>query len=303
MDNAISILIPAHNRSIQLSRAVQSVRKLFSNIEIFIGDNSSDAHAIEQNIAISRQYKCKYLSLYQYEANIYKVYLCLLEASSTSHILILEDDDMLVNKKTHALAQQIAIAQNSVVSFNIIDTTHVKLLYSNKMLQTSEIDRIPLFWNGQFQMGTTYFNRQALINAIQYWCKPDNILDFSNDECLTLLCIKQQKKYVHLPFVGSIIDKSFSISLSKEWSIFSCRKYIDVISQILNIDHSIVQKWKQIQLKELAELREMPIQYEDVFNNSRLTDVEKYIIGNLNTMPLPIIRQNATKMLYNILNQ
>ena len=95
----VSILIPTHNRTAQLQRAIQSVRDAFTNIDIIVGDNSSIQSAIEQNIVISKKYNCKYLALHQYEANIYKVYLCLLEASNASHVLILEDDDILVNPK------------------------------------------------------------------------------------------------------------------------------------------------------------------------------------------------------------
>lgn len=296
----ISILIPTHNRTTQLQRAIQSVRNSFNSIDIIVGDNSSSQSMIEQNIALSKKYNCTYLDLYQYEANIYKVYLCLLEASNASHVLILEDDDILVNPKIHILAQNMAVSQNCIVSFNTIDEKSNRLLHKDRLFQTNIINQLPIFWNGQFQMGVAYYNKKYLIDAINYWCKPDNILDFSNDECLALLCMAKQKKYVHLPFLGSVIDKSESISHSKEWSIFACRKYIDIISHVLGIDQCTIEKWKQIQLRELIELCKKDLAFNDVFANSNLIDVENYIISQLNNTPLPIIRQNATQLLYNI---
>lgn len=297
----ISILIPTHNRTAQLQRAIQSVRDAFTDIDIIVGDNSSIQSAIEQNIVISKKYNCKYLALHQYEANIYKVYLCLLEASNASHVLILEDDDILVNPKTHILAQNMAMSQNCIVSFNAIDEKSNRLLYKDRLFQTTTLSQLPIFWNGQFQMGVAYYNKKCLIDAINEWCKPDNTLDFSNDECLVLLCMAKQKKYAHLPFVGSVIDKTESISHSKEWSIFACRKYIDTISHMLGIDQHVIEKWKQIQLRELVELCGKDLAFDDVFANSSLMDVEKYIVSQLDSVPLPIVRQNATQLLQNIL--
>lgn len=298
----VSILIPTHNRANKLERAIKSVRALFNDIEIIIGDNSSILDQQQKNYYTSKKYNCKYLDLLKYEADIYYVYLCMLIAAKTPYVFILEDDDILINLNVHLLAQKIISKHNCVVSFNIIDNHQNKLLYSNRMFKTTSIDDIPIFWNGQYQMGVSYYNRQCLIHAINVWCNPSNILNFSNDECLTLLCINQMKKYIHIPFIGSIIDKTDSISISKEWSIFACRQYIDIISDILHINKNTVERWKQIQLKELSDLCGTNVCYDDVYNNYKLMDVEKYIVTQLKYKKLSIIRQEATILLQNILN-
>lgn len=298
---SVSILIPTYNRPMQLAQAVKSVRNTLDNVEsIIIGDNSDKQGIADQNIMTAKEYKCKYLPLYQHACNLYKVHICMLSETNSRHVLILNDDDILVNSRLHTLAQKIVTTQNSVVSFNLVDKNYSKLLYKEQMFQTSSVDDVPLFWDGQFQIGATYYNRKCLLDSMNEWYNPHNILDFQFDECVTLLCIDKQRKYIHLPFTGSIIDKSNSMSISKTWSIFACRRYIDDIASKLKIRFTTCEQWKQIQLRELNDLCGGNLSFDDVFSNDSLMAVEQYIADNLEKLPLSIIIQNASQKLQNI---
>lgn len=276
MLNDLTVIVPTHSRPNLLDDALSSARKIFGNIPIIVGGNSLEFQ--QKNNDVSQKHGCKYLDLTEYEANIPQIYLSMLYEANSKLILPLDDDDVLDNKKLHNLAIRIAIKNNALVSFNTCQyENRQQLLYVNKYIDTNDINKLPILWNGQFQTGSAYYNKEVLINAIKRWKTPINVLDMSHDECWAMICMHLQKKYIHIPSVGLVVRKSQSQSMMKNFAIFSSRSYIDELSDMLSLDDGTRNAWKCIQIRELMQMCGCNIDANDVFSCSKFHEIEKII--------------------------
>lgn len=298
----ITVVIPTHNRSNLLNRAIQSIQSIFDDATVIIGDNSNIQYQAE-NQHIADQYRnCKYLDLSQYEANLPKVYKCMLSAATTEYVLPLDDDDVLVNKKTHSLALKIIAQKKCLVSFNTIEIeSHASLLNANRFVEITDIDKLPLFWNGQFQTGAMYYNRKDLLMAIDKWQTSSNVFDLSHDECWAMLCMAQCRKCCHIPAVGLQVQRCFSGSMARHLALFSSRDYIDKMADMLSLSYETRQKWKTIQIRELKQIcQNENLKYNDVFENKNAFIIDDFISTHCQDMDYNSLKASIIRMLKDI---
>ena len=277
MKDDISIIVPTHSRPNLLNDSLSSARKIFGDgVDIIVGGNCNEYQ--QQNKDVSQKYNCKYLNLVEYEANIPQIYLNMLYEAKSKIILPLDDDDMLTNRKLHYLAKKIAIRNNALVSFNTCQYENSQyLLNINRYIDTNDINKLPILWNGQFQTGLMYYNREILIEAIKKWKTSINVLDMSHDECWAMICMSIQQRYVHIPSIGLIVRKNSSQSVMKKFAMFSSRRYIDEMANMLHLSETTKIIWKSIQLRELRQICEYNVDANDVFSHTKFAEIEKMI--------------------------
>lgn len=298
---SIAVVIPTHNRPQYLSRALQSVYSIFDGIDIVVGDNSNSQYQNE-NKSIASIFNCTYLDLSSHEANLPYVYKQMLKSTIADYVLPLDDDDVLGNKKLHQLASSVINTKKCLVSFNTMQIeNHTSLLHSRNLVEIDDLNKLPLFWNGQFQTGAMYYNRLDLLSAIEQWETASNIFDLSHDECWALICMNACKKCIHLPFVGLHAQRCQSGSTSKELALFSSRDYIDRMSSMLNLSYSTRQQWKAIQLRELRQICQSEnLTYADVFDNKKLSIVDNFIANSSKDANCYSLKQTVISMLKEI---
>lgn len=296
MLNDLTIVVPTHSRPDLLDNALSSARQIFNDIQIIVGGNSSEFQ--QQNKNVSQKYSCKYLNLVEYEANIPQIYLNMLYETKSQFILPLDDDDILINKRLHYLAIKMAIKNNALVSFNTCQYENKQhLLYINRYIDINNINKLPLLWNGQFQTGSAYYNREILIEAIKKWKTPTNVLDMSHDECWAMICAYIQKRYIHIPSIGLMVRKNISQSMIKNFAIFSSRSYIDDMANMLHLDDITRNKWKSIQLRELSDICNYKPNMSNVLLQYKYNKIEKIISSHYTDSSYKFLRQIILKML------
>ena len=307
----VTILIPFHNRKQLLIRALKSIKSIYSDINIIIGDNSSINYDSINTIA--KQYNCIVLNLRQYEANLPLVYKIMLDYVNTPYVLVCDDDDILVNKKIH---NSIINMLSNYVKHNIFPCVSflsydLNLKYSKNniiVLNANDIKKynIPKLWNGQFQTGLMYFPTKYLIQSINIWNNNnlERSFDLSHDECWALLSIQLANKYIHVSSIGMIPDRSVSESLNPYLSIFSCRSYIKDIAQILHKSIDWINIYESIQYKEISDIINKHINKNIIFNNNKLMQINKYIISCFSQkIPAYLIKKQLLSILEQYLKQ
>lgn len=281
--NNLTIIIPTYNRYNMLLNCISSIRNIYNDVQIIVGDSSKikNEDVLQQLKSVD---KLLYVDLFKYERNLYMIFLSLLKLVKTEYVLIVEDDDQLVNQKTHySICKLLNDFHYKVLTFSTV------LVYNNKekkfltnSFQYSDKTKldVPFFWNGEFQFGNTYFDTKLLIECFEQWCSCnlERIFDGSIDEAITLLAIYHSNSYFHFNDIG------LQIGIAEDnvsWNnllrtMYSSQTYIDDLAVAMNMNNAWRQQYKAIQLREIQSLCP-DVQYNDVFQNTYLKCVRSNV--------------------------
>ena len=276
----LTILVPTHNRLELLLNAIESIYKIFGNIQIIIADNSSmHYHSLpkfKSNVNV--------INVRQHEGDLAIVFKALIDNAKTKYSLIVQDDDVLVNKQLHQKIYHTLKYNNGVMSFaakaSKTNEMFLKLAFCGKFYD------IPSFWHGNFQFGMCYYPTQALKYAVHRWFDDSHqyrIFEQSYDEAIALLAIAKAQRYTHCSDIGMDIGINND---NMSWNnilyrIYSSVTYIDDLASMLVLSSSWKENYKNIQFLDIID--DYPnISKRDIFNNKFILDIRNDVISKLN---------------------
>jgi GT2 family glycosyltransferase len=76
ISNICTIVIPTHNRNVELNRCIYSIREIFPTMHIIIGDNSSLSYPI---LKIDNMYNVSIINTRNHEGNMHIAYKNIIE--------------------------------------------------------------------------------------------------------------------------------------------------------------------------------------------------------------------------------
>lgn len=313
-NDLLTIVVPTYNRYHLLHNCIKSIRSIYEDVKIIIGDSSDQ---LNENLKTQFDDNVEVLDLSAYRGDIYMIFTTLIKTVKTKYVLIVEDDDTLINKETHNIILK-KLDNVGVLTFanqvNIHGNT-IQYLTDKFEFNDNTIHDIPSFWNGNFQFGSTYFNTELLARCFDRWILKDRVRTFdgSIDESITLLAIYESRKYIHVNKVGLDIGvQNDNVSWNNlMMTLYSSSNYIKELRTELNETYEWQRKYEDIQLKEIQTMCSS-ITKTDLYDNTFYTNLKMHIASQINSNTSYIqLRQQLIKKLqtyqkikrYNILQE
>ena len=284
-NNILTIVVPTYNRYYLLCDCIKSIRDIYHDAKIIIGDSSID---LDRNLKDKFDENVEVLDLSEYRGDIYMIFTTWIRTVKTQYVLIVEDDDRLINLSTHKKILSILRKNNEkVVTFaNQVTINEKQLTYltNNFNFNNNTIHDIPTFWNGNFQFGSAYFDTQLLLECFDKWILQDRIRTFdgSIDESITLLAIYKSRQYMHVNEVGldiGVQDDNISWN-NLMMTLYSSSTYIKELRKELNETTHWQYIYENIQLKEIQTMCPT-ITMDDVYHNNFYTKLRKKLSTQL----------------------
>lgn len=253
----LTVLVLTCNRPNYVKNAIASVEEVFGGdvkTILVVNDISSKFNRQEDfEEKYTKNFKSAKLNLDIIDARnqiMTQAIAAALSCVTTSYVLVLEDDDVLINGENH---RKIAQELNSNCEYGMIGFNHMCIQYSDtgKMnirvlpdRRDAEFDSVdgffafPDFWNGHFQFGSAYFRTEALQSAFNDWFTQDDFyyraFDTSNDEALALW-VSLHTKTKFCDFTGySLGQQGDNLSWGKDaffLTMYSARTYLFALAE------------------------------------------------------------------------
>lgn len=296
----LTIIIPTCNRQHLIANCITSAIDIFGeNAQYVVGDSSKKN--ILSYILPFKNF-VKYISLQHLNGNMYEIYNSLLNSVKTEYVLILEDDDVLINKKFHLSALK-QLDQYDMLSFAAID------IHDNKYLcdvDTSSIANMIVSWNGEYQFGTTYFKTNLLKLAFKKWFSDySHAFIYSSDEALAIISMANAHKiHFHNSNIGMKIGiNNDNLSWNNlQFSIYSTYSYITDIANIVKLDKDTLIKYRQIQLLELQTMTDKKLTMQNIFLSTYLMRLHYKVKSMIEIKPYCYIKKFIYNMMTSYLN-
>lgn len=296
MHNKLTIIIPTCDRHQLIAQCIASAMNIFGKDACYIVGDSGKISA--KPYILQFKDSIEYLPLQHLNSDMYRIYNTLLNAVKTEYVLVLEDDDILVNKEFHLTVLNM-LDQHDIVSFAAKD------IFNNTYLtnvDTSSISNMILSWNGEYQFGTTYFNTNLLKFAFEKWFSDySHTFIYSSDEALAIIATDHaRRKHIHFNDIGMMIGiNNDNLSWSNlQFSMYATYSYINDIADIVNISKNTLDMYKQIQLAELQTLTSKHLTIENVFLSKYIMRLHRKVKAMIDHMPCSFIK----KYIYNMMN-